>query len=101
MNPLIQTHGNEFPKKKGSLHKFLGAFSILVFPFMLWGNQALAVPVYGTSADLTGTRDNNGGGLIGSPTGLSPQGWDGTVGGGTQFVQVSWIIVDNLDGTFD
>ena len=101
MNPLIQTHGNEFPKKKGSLHKFLRAFSILVFPFMLWGNQALAAPVYGTSADLMGTRDNNSGGLIGSPPGQAANGWDGTASTGN-FVQVSWTIVDNtgIDGTW-
>ena len=94
MNLLLQSHGIEFPKKKVSLQKILGAFSILVFPFMLWGNQALAGPVYGTSATLTGTRDNTaGGGLIGSA------GWDGTASA-NNFVQVEWVITDNNDGTF-
>lgn len=53
---------------------------------------ANATPIYGTAADLTGTRDNGTGEAVG---GLNGSGvWD------TSFVQLDWNITDNLDGTF-
>jgi len=99
MNQLLQSHGNEFPKKKGSLQKFLGAFSILIFPFMLWGNQALAAPIHGTSAlgELIGSR-SVGNGLTGTnnyDNGVLTFSWD-IVPSGSNFVYTYTLTAPGL-----
>lgn len=54
-------------------------------------SQALAVPVYGTAAPLTGSRTTSGGGLLGTLD------YNDTT---APFITLSWDIVENQDGTW-